>query len=25
MLHSGVELIATGPMMKSILEDIAAR
>jgi len=24
MLHSGVELVATGPMMKSILEDIAA-
>jgi len=25
MLHSGVELVATVPMMKSILEDIAAR
>ena len=25
MLNSGVELIATRPMMKSILEDIAAR
>jgi len=25
MLHSGVKFIATGPMMKSILEDIAAR
>ena len=24
MLHSGAELVATGPMMKSILEDIAA-
>jgi hypothetical protein len=24
MLHSGAELVATGPMMKSMLEDIAA-
>ena len=24
MLHSGVELVATGPMITSILEDIAA-
>ncbi len=24
MVHSGAELVATGPMMKSILEEIAA-